>query len=80
MKKQTTRTVLIALVVLASLVSYIYLNTVEVKTVNTSDQYQLIESDEELQEEAAANTRLLLPDVEVIKKVIETGKSLIPGS
>jgi hypothetical protein len=81
MKKQTARTVLVALVVLASLVSYIYLNTVELTpTTQESTQYELMENEEKIDEEATGNTKLLLPEVALIKKVIETGKSLIPGS
>ena len=80
MKKQTARTVLVALVVLASLVSYIYLNTVEVNTTQDSTQYQLMDNEEELEEETMTNTKMLLPEVALIKKVLETGKSLIPGS
>jgi hypothetical protein len=81
MKKQTFRNVLVALVVLASLVSYIYLNTVELNpTHQDTTQYQLMENEEELEEEAITNTKLLLPEVALIKKVLETGKSLIPGS
>lgn len=81
MKKQTARTVLVALVVLASLVSYIYLNTVELDTTTQdATQYQLMESEEELEEDAVTSTRMLLPEVALIKKVLETGRSLIPGS
>lgn len=81
MKKQTARTVLVALVVLASLVSYIYLNTVELNTTTQdATQYQLMESEEELEEDAVTSTRMLLPEVALIKKVLETGRSLIPGS
>ncbi|PHN06180.1 hypothetical protein [Flavilitoribacter nigricans] len=81
MKKQTARTVLVALVVLASLVSYIYLNTVELNTSSEkATQYQLMENEEQLDEETVTNTKLYLPEVALIKKVIETGKSLIPGS
>lgn len=81
MKKQTARTVLVALVVLASLVSYIYLNTVAVNTPkDTSTEYQLMENEEEALEDGVTNTKLLLPEVALIKKVIETGKSLIPGN
>lgn len=79
--KKNARTVLVALVVLASLVSYIYLNTVEVNTTKTdSTEYHLIDGEKELNEETTTSTKLLLPDVALIKKVLETGKSLIPGS
>lgn len=81
MKKQTARTVLVALVVLASLVSYIYLNTVELDTTTQdATQYQLMENEDDIDKEAVTNTRMLLPEVALIKKVLETGKSLIPGS
>lgn len=80
MKKQSTRTVLVVLVVLASLVSYIYLNTVELTAAEeTPTEYQLMEEEEETQA-ARTQTTLRLPDVALIKKVIETGKSLMPGS
>lgn len=81
MKKQTARTVLVALVVLTSLVSYIYLNTVELNAnQDTSTQFELMENEEEAQEETLTTTKLLLPEMAVIKKILETGKSLIPGS
>lgn len=81
MKKQIVRNILVALVVLASMVSYIYLNTVELHPTNQdASQYQLMENEEELEEETLTNTKLLLPEVALIKKVLETGKSLIPGS
>jgi hypothetical protein len=79
MKRQFARTVLVGLIVLASIVSYVYLNTVDL-TVSDDAQYQLIENEEEREEESVDNTKLLLPDVTLIKKVIETGRSLVPGS
>ena len=82
MKKQTARTFLVALVVLASLFSYVYLNTVTLSTPeNTENQYQLMEGEEEETKEGiTSNMNLRLPEVAVIKKVIETGKRLVPGS
>lgn len=80
MKKLNARTVLVALVVLTSLMSYIFLNTVELDTTTSNAAYQLVESEEEAEEEAVSNTRLLLPEVALIKKALETGKSLIPGN
>ena len=80
MKNQKARTVLVALVVLASLMSYIYLNTVDLNTTSNDTQYQLMENEEETREEPVSNTKLLLPEVALIKKVLETGKSLIPGN
>lgn len=81
MKKQFARTVIIALVVLASMVSYVYLNTVDLNvTDDSSSQFQLMENEEASEEESADNTKLLLPDVTLIKKVIETGRSLVPGT
>ncbi|MCB0631246.1 MAG: hypothetical protein KDD15_15970 [Lewinella sp.] len=81
MKKQFVHTVIVALVVLASIVSYVYLNTVDPTAGDeTSTQFQLMENEEQPEEEAVENAKLLLPDVTLIKKVIETGRSLVPGS
>lgn len=81
MKRQFARTVIVALVVLASMMSYVYLNTVDpTGGEDSSTQFQLMENEDESEDEAVESTKLLLPDVNLIKKVIETGRSLVPGS
>lgn len=74
MKKLNTRSTLFLLLIVASLVSYIYLNTitVEYKADNTTKELEL--------EDADAQQNIILPDVLLIKKVVDAGKRLIPAS
>ncbi len=77
MKKINTRTVLVALLMVASLCSYIYLNTVEFSTESAS----AVQTEEE-ESEMFSDTpqEMVLPDVQLLRKVIESGKRLLPTS
>lgn len=77
MRKLSTRSILLICLIIVSLSSYIYLNTVSIETN--------LPTSEELPQgaEAAPETEereLLLPDVQFIKKALETGKRFIPAT
>lgn len=83
MKKLTTRTLLVALMVAASLGSYVYLNTLTPSvTTPSSDETIDVQSNElkeEIQEQAK-EVEVSLPDVMLLQKVIEIGKRFLPAS
>lgn len=74
MKKLNTRTTLFLLLIVTSLVSYIYLNTI---TVEYNDKAQSTELE---LEEADQQQNIVLPDVQFLKKVVDTGKRFLPAS
>ncbi|MCB9265695.1 MAG: hypothetical protein H6558_11755 [Lewinellaceae bacterium] len=74
MKKSSTRTVLFCLLLAASIGSYIFLNSVS----STATSYEQAADQEEYEE--ASDAKVILPDIHLVKKVIETGKRLIPAS
>ena len=81
MRKLSTRSVLLVLLVVASICSYIYLNTVTVSSSGTSASNDPdIENVSEMNEIESQQQELVLPDVTMIKKILETGKRLIPAS
>ncbi len=75
MKKSSTRTVLFCLLVAASMSSYIFLSSVSSPNAASSHQAK-----EENYEEKSGDAHIILPDVQLIKKVVEAGKRLIPAS
>lgn len=82
MKKITARTVLLTLLVAASLASYIFLNTTS--SGNSAEVIPLGQSSTELLEDIEDLDRpereILLPDVHLLKKVVESGKRFLPAS
>ena len=77
MKKSVTRTVLLSLLIAASIGSYIYLNSVSPGAFS----YEQAVSEEEYEENMESNdAEIILPDIHLIKKVVETGKRLLPAS
>ncbi|MCB0559250.1 MAG: hypothetical protein H6573_18025 [Lewinellaceae bacterium] len=77
MKKSSTRTVLFSLLISASIGSYIYLNSLSSPMVSFDQAAGVEEYEEDIESNDA---EIILPDVHLIKKVIETGKRLIPAS
>ena len=73
MKKSPTRTVLLGLIIVASISSYLFLNKVapDVDVIDEPIIYT-----EELEEPSES----ALPDLLLLKKVIEAGKQLIPAT
>lgn len=80
MKNLSTRTVLFCLLVAASLGSYIFLNFASVQ--DGSENIFSAESRVEQYEEdlEGSESHIVLPDVQLIKRIVETGKRLIPAS
>jgi regulatory protein YycI of two-component signal transduction system YycFG len=77
MKRSPTRTVFIVMLVLASFGSYLFLNNVSA----TTDTYEVLESPLEYETELdELDNSGSLPDLMLIKKVIEAGKQLIPAN
>ena len=70
MKKVNLRSIMMAFVVIASLSSYVFLSTVSVDHI---DQASIEASDYESQDN---ETEVLMPDVELVKKVVQVGKAL----
>lgn len=62
-------------VVIASLASYIFLNHAESSRAPKEDVEQYNNEDFE-----SSDPQMVLPDVEMIKKVLETGRRLLPAS
>jgi len=71
MKNKSIRTLFIALIMMVSLSSYIFLNTTNTATGN-SDSSQKVEL-------PTAETSVL-PDIQVTKKVVKFAKELLPVS
>ena len=78
MKKMTTRTVIAVMLIVASLCSYIYLNTMEVATPMGATTEQLDE--QELNDMDGTPKEVALPDVEILERILESGKRLLPTS
>jgi hypothetical protein len=69
MKKIGTRSILLTLLVMASLSSYVYLSMVPTQPVAQDAYSQPILEDE--------GSDIVLPDVEMAKKLLEAGKKVI---
>ncbi|MBK7873311.1 MAG: hypothetical protein IPJ74_22890 [Saprospiraceae bacterium] len=80
MKKSTTRTVLVTLIAVASLGSYVFLNTAAGVTTPSSDVPFEIQSNE-LKEEINEHIKEVnLPDVMLLEQIIKIGKRFLPAS
>jgi hypothetical protein len=79
MKKKVKRSFpLILVLAFASLVSYIYLNTVDLPSEKADNQNTVENID--VNESENPEREILLLDVEIIKKVIRSSKKLFPTS
>ena len=70
------RSALFTLVIITSIASYVYLNLVNIEDTQI-EATPLYQSEEELTKE---NNEVLLPDVEIVKTIIQKGLDLIPNS
>ncbi len=78
MEKSKTKIIIMVVVMMASLASYVFLNHAQA-TQATSQHLE--QYDENMDEEGnPADSKLLLPDVQMVKKVLETGRRLLPVS
>ena len=66
------RSILATLLIIASVCSYIYLNTVQFNEINSSSQVQKL-----YMEDQPVEQEVLLPDVEILKTVIEKSRRAI---
>ena len=73
MNKKNIQRVLLSLLSVISLVSFIYLNTVTIEP-KTTDNTEVIPH---LYEEEEEQAEVSLPDLEVVKKIIEKGKRIM---
>ncbi|MCP3927630.1 MAG: hypothetical protein GY705_00835 [Bacteroidetes bacterium] len=81
MKKMSTRFFIVLFIIIASICSYIYLNTVSVDKLESSvgKQPMLVEEKDNSDSEEQKN-QICLPDVRMVKKVVEAGKRFLPAS
>lgn len=75
MKSSKLRSFLIGLLVLASIFSYTYVNTATIP----SDQIRTSEKEENVDIPKQENN-MILPEVQIVKKIMESSKKLLPAS
>lgn len=81
MKILNTRLICLTVIALMSMGSYVFLRSVNVTSESTLQGSNVeLELQENLQDEASAETEILLPDVQLLKFVIKTGKRFLPAS
>jgi len=72
MKKSNIHSFFVGLLILASMASFTYINTVNVKAHNKN-------AVKELKEEATEKVdRMTLPDVRIVKKILDKSVTLLP--
>lgn len=78
MEKSNTRSVAVVLLIFASIASYVYLNTLG---ANQEQQF-LLQQEVEMEEEVEHPEQkdVILPDVQLLKKALETGKRILPSA
>ena len=76
MKKISTRSIFTILLIAASLGAYLYLQHVSIH-ISPGQNYQETVVVEE--ENESSTSEIILPDVQLLKKVVETGKRFIPA-
>ena len=79
MKKSSIQFILIVALVLTSLSSYIYISSVAADQV-ASPKCNLNHQIEAVEAEAENEQADILPEAELIKKLIETGKRILPAT
>ena len=75
MKNSKLRTLLFSLLFIASIGSYVYINSVEV-----SDCKMKFQAKQQLLQDEDDSQNAELPDVKLFKKLVEKGKQLIPST
>lgn len=81
MKKSTARTLVIALVAVASLSSYVYLNTVaSVITVPATGKSLELPVKDMKEKSPEERSEVSLPDILLLEKMIKIGKRFLPAS
>ena len=75
MKNNKLRTLLFCLIMAASIGSYLYINTIQL-----SNTHVKCEAKQELTDVENNESNSELPDIKILKKIIEKGKKLIPAT
>ena len=79
MKRQNTRTVVFVFLVCLSIFSYAYVNLADRQPSPVSSE-DATEKVDELTKESEVKTAVNLPDVRMLRTVIEAGKRILPTS
>ncbi len=79
MKRQNTRTVVFVFLVCLSIFSYAYVNLAD-RQVSSVVSEDTTEEVDEFAEESEVKTAVNLPDVRMLRTVIEAGKRILPTS
>lgn len=81
MKKKNINWFLLSGLIILSLLSFIYLNTVNIEQLPTGPTVEEVrDSEEALEEEHQQSSELVLPDLELVKKLIERSKDILSKS
>lgn len=78
MKKSIARTILFTVLVFASIFSYIYINTTGTATGELRPWVE--QENGTLEEIEEADPEVVLPDIHLLKKLVESGKRFLPAS
>jgi len=76
MKKNKIHSTLIFLLVFASLACYTFLNTVDIPVVPSKEKTTIYQEAPSVEEDA----EIVLPDVQLLKKVLEKSRGILPAS
>jgi len=68
MKKYSIRSILLLLLVVSSLSSYVFLNTVSSSNTPNNGVTEI---------EETTSQQIVLPDIELVKKLVEVGKTVL---
>ncbi|MEM1320621.1 MAG: hypothetical protein AAGG75_10205 [Bacteroidota bacterium] len=79
MRNPSLRPTLIVLLVLASVFSYVYINTVQIGEVKMEGANTLTPQIEQVEPETQEQQRTM-PDVEIVKLLLQKGKQILPAS
>ena len=79
MTKRSTRTVLFSLLICLSIASYAYVN-LQAQPILATTQDEQMEEVKDVNEEVQETNSLNLPDVQMVRKVIDAGRRFLPAS
>ena len=77
MKKDNVKTILFSLVILASIASYAYLNSTQVKEIVN---YTKVEKNTDDSDEKTTDEELFLPDMKMVNQFFQNVKRFLPAS
>ncbi len=79
MKKISTRSIILTLLIAASLGAYLYLQHASIHISPDQDSREMVQETMIEEETGTSASEIILPDVQLLKKVVETGKRFIPA-